>query len=148
MMSKIPPGVLNLKSVDHVGIHVRDINKVIDVWQKMYGIGPWAVREMKRTLPDGKVLTTKLAFAYSENGVEFELIQPPEGSQQWMDAHGEGLQHWGFFVDDVNGEAAKLVEKGAKIVAQVPGQWIYLDAPGAGGVIFELMRKRGRIVDP
>jgi len=146
-MAKSESSILKLKTIDHIGIHVRNIDKVIEVWQKMYGIGPWAVREMKHTLPDGKVLTTKLAFAYSENNVEYELIQPPEGHTTWMDTHGEGLQHWGFFVDDVNGEAAKLVEQGAKIIAQVPGQWIYLDYLGAGGVIFELMQKRGRVVD-
>jgi len=138
---------LELKTLDHIGIHVKNIEKVMEVWEKMFGIGPWTIREMKFTAPDGKNLPVKLAFAYSKNGVEYELIQPPEGYTQWMDYHGEGLQHWGFFVDDVNGEAAKMVECGAKIVAQVPGQWIYLDCPGAGGVIFELMQKRGRIVD-
>ena len=44
-------------------------------------------------------------------------------------------------------KAAKLVERGAKIIMQVPGEWVYLDTPGAGGVIFELMQRRGRIVD-
>lgn len=131
-----------LKSLDHVGIHVKNIEKVMEVWEKMFGIGPWTIVEQKLT----ESIIVKLAFAYSENGVEYELIQPPEGYTQWMDYHGEGIQHWGFFVDDVDGEAAKLVKRGAKIVLQVPGQWIYLDCPGAGGVIFELMQRRGRIV--
>ena len=140
-------GNLKLGPLDHVGIHVRNLEAVIEVWERMFGVGPWAIREMSRTTSEGKTLTTRLAFAYTDNGVELELIQPPEGYQTFIDEHGEGLNHWGFFVDDVDGEAAKLVERGASIVAQSPGQWIYLDCGGPGGVIFELMRRRGRITD-
>ena len=145
-MSNSKQSKFKLKTLDHVGIHVKNIEKVMEVWEKMFGIGPWTMRDQKLTAPSGESAIVKLAFAYSENGVEYELIQPPEGYTQWMDYHGEGLQHWGFFVDDVDGEAAKLVERGAKIFMQVPGQWIYMDCPGAGGVIFELMQRRGRIV--
>jgi len=136
-----------LETVDHIGIHVRDCEKVIETWGRMFGIGPWAIREISGTTPEGKTVTTKLAFAYTGNGVELELIQPAEGFTTFIDTHGEGLHHWGFFVDDVDGEAAKLVEQGAEIVQQRPGQWIYLDCGGPGGVIFELMQRRGRITD-
>ncbi len=134
-----------LETVDHIGIHVRDCEKVIETWGRMFGIGPWAIREMSGTTPEGKTVTTKLTFAYTDNGVELELIQPAEGYTKFIDTHGEGLHHWGFFVDDVDGEAARLVEKGATIVQQRPGQWIYLDCGGPGGVIFELMGRRGKI---
>lgn len=138
---------LKLGPLDHIGIHVRNIERVMETWERMFGLGPWAIREIGGTGPEGQALSTRLAFAYTDNGVEIELIQPPEGHTQFMDAHGEGLHHWGFFVDDVDNEAARLVEKGAKIVMQRPGQWIYLDCGGPGGVIFELMRRRGRITD-
>ncbi len=121
---------LKLETIDHIGIHVRDCEKVIETWGRMFGIGPWAIREIGGTTPEGKTLTTRLAFAYLDNGVELELIQPPEGHTGFIDTHGEGLHHWGFFVDDVDGEAARLVERGAKIVQQRPGQWIYLDCGG------------------
>ena len=137
----------NLTTLDHIGIHVRDCEKVIETWEKMFGIGPWAIREVSSTTPEGKTVITKLAFAYTDNGVELELIQPPEGRTQFMDEHGEGLHHWGFFVDDADGEAANLVNQGATIVVQKPGQWIYLDCGGPGGVIFELMQRRGRITN-
>ena len=29
-----------LKTVDHIGIHVRDCEKVIETWERMFGIGP------------------------------------------------------------------------------------------------------------
>ena len=88
----------------------------------------------------------RLAFAYLGE-VEIELIQPPEGRRKFIDTHGEGLHHWGFFVDDLDGETANLVTQGATIIAQQSGSWVYLDCGGPGGVIFELMKRRGKITD-
>ena len=138
-------GLLKLGPLDHVGIRVKNCEAVMETWAKMYSIGPWAIREMKGKTPEGEDYTVRLAFAYSDNGVELELVQLPEGRDTFIEEHGEGLRHWGFFVDDVDGEAKKMVDAGAKIVAQQPGGWVYLEVEGAGGVIFELMQRRERI---
>ena len=135
-----------LETVDHIGIVVRDCEKVIETWERMFGIGPWAIREMSGTTPEGKTVAAKLAFAYMGD-LEIELIQIIEGKilhSEFLETHGEGLHHLGFFVDDVDGEAASLVAQGAKVIVQNPG-WIYLDCGGPGGVIFELMARRGKI---
>ena len=146
-MADSETGKLRLGTLDHIGIQVRDFEEVIETWERMFGIGPWTIREMTRTTPEGKTVTTRLAFAYTDNGVELELIQPPEGRTQFIDTHGEGLHHWGFFVDDVDGEADRMVEHGVKVAFKGPGGNIHLDNSGPGGVRFELMRKRGRITD-
>ena len=136
-----------LKTVDHIGIHVRDCEKVIETWERMFGIGPWAILENSSTDAEGKTFTTRLAFAYLDE-LEIELIQPPEGRRKFIDTHGEGLNHWGFFVDDLKGETDNLVAQGATIVAQgPPDSWVYFDCGGPGGVIFELMKRRGKITD-
>jgi len=138
-----------LETVDHIGIVVRDCEKVIETWERMFGIGPWAIREMSGTTPEGKTVTAKVAFAYMGD-LEIELIQISKGKtlhSEFLETHGEGLHHLGFFVDDVDGEAASLVAKGAKVIVQNPG-WIYLDCGGPGGVIFELMGRRGKITGP
>ena len=147
-MADSETGKLRLGTVDHIGIHVRDCEKVIETWERMFGIGPWTIREVPMTSPDGKSVMLKQAFAYTDNGVELELIQPPDGYTRVLDTHGEGLQHLGFFVDDVDGEAAKLVELGAKITGRGgPNTWAYLDCGGPGGVIFELIRRHGKLTD-
>jgi len=138
-----------LETVDHIGIVVRDCEKVIETWERMFGIGPWAIREMSGTTPEGKTVTAKVAFAYMGD-LEIELIQIIKGKtlhSEFLETHGEGLHHLGFFGDDVDGEAASLVAKGAKVIVQNPG-WIYLDCGGPGGVIFELMGRRGKITGP
>ena len=142
-MADSETGALKLKTLDHIGIQVRDVEEVIETWERTFGIGPWTVREMSRTTPEGETLTTKLAFAYTDNGVEIELIQ--SSRNEFIDAHGEGLHHWGFFVDDVDEDAAKAVEQGAKVAFKGSGGNIHLSGDSPGGVRFELMRKRGKV---
>jgi methylmalonyl-CoA/ethylmalonyl-CoA epimerase len=127
---------VELKSVDHIGIVVRDCDKVIESWSELFGLGPWNFREM-----GGGGVKLRVGFGYLGN-IRIDLIQPVEGKvlhSEFLEEHGEGLHHLGFYVDDVNKEAAKLVEKGAKILINNPGNYIYLDTGGPGGVIFELM---------
>lgn len=136
-----------LETVDHIGIVVRDCEKVIETWERMFGIGPWTFTTNTGTDAGGNPIDVRLAFAYLGD-LEIELIQVVKGKilhSEFLEEHGEGLHHLGFFVDDVDREAAKLVTQGAKIIIQRPGQWIYLDSGGPGGVIFELMQRRGKI---
>ena len=138
---------LKLETVDHIGIVVKDCEKVAESWEKMFGIGPWTFITNSGTDAEGNPIESKLGFAYMGD-LELELIEITKGKilhSEFLNEHGENLHHLGFFVDDVDGEAAKLVERGAEIIIQRPGQWIYLDSGGPGGVIFELMQRRGKI---
>ena len=36
---------LQLKTVDQISFAVKDIDKVIESWSALYGIGPWTFRE-------------------------------------------------------------------------------------------------------
>jgi len=149
-MTKSETHKFTLETVDHIGIVVRDCEKVIETWGRMFGIGPWTFTTNTGTDAEGNPMEVKLAFAYMGD-LEIELIEIKKGKilhSEFLEEHGEGLHHLGFFVDDVDGEAAKLVEQGAEIIIQRPGQWIYLDSGGPGGVIFELMQRRGKITGP
>lgn len=128
------------KAVNHIGIQVKNCEKVIETWERMFGIGPWRIREVNHTDAEGKTVTTRLAFA-DLGGVLMALVEPPEGRSEFLDTHGEGLHHLGFFVDNVDDEVANLSEQGAKILMHQPGVNAYLDSGGPGGVIFEVMRE-------
>jgi len=111
------------KTVDHISYAVKDIERVVADWSRLYGIGPWTYREK----------------------MEIELVQCVEGrifQSRFLDTWGEGLHHIGFFVDDVDAETANLVAQGAKLFIHDRGNFAYLDAGGAGGAIFELMQRR------
>ena len=135
------------KTVDHIGIMVKDCEKVIEHWEQVLGIGPWEIRDVDSTTSEGKTVTTRLAFTYL-GGLLMALVQPPEGSSEFLDTHGEGLHHLGFFVDDVDVEVANLVEQGVKIISHNKGRSAHLDIGGPGGVIYEVMKESNYLQVP
>jgi len=142
-MPESSPHKLQLTVVNQIGIVVRDADAVIKSWESLFGIGPWEIREMRGKGTDGQPVRVKLAFA-SLGGVSLELIQPVEGRifhHEFLEAHGEGLHHLGFHVDDVDAEADNLVRQGASVLSNLPGRYAYLGTGGPGGVIFEVIRR-------
>jgi len=134
---------MQLKSVDQISYAVQDIDEVIKKWSTLYGMGPWTFRENGGADAKGRPWKIRMAFTYI-GPVQIELVQCTEGrifQSKFIDKCGEGLHHLGFYVDDVDAEAKKLIEKGAKLLIQDPGNFAYLDAGGPGGAIFELMRR-------
>lgn len=134
---------LELNKVDQIGIVVRDIDKVVESWSSLFGIGPWTYTELGGTDEKGRSGKARLAFAQL-GSVSLELIQCIEGRifhSDFLDEHGEGLHHLGFYVDDVDGEAANLVEQGCELLSTMPGVYAYLGTGGPGGVIFEVIRR-------
>lgn len=63
--------------------------------------------------------------------------------KEFLEKQGEGINHIGFFVDDLAAEIAKLVGKGCRVVSSGRttggGAFAYFDTDGVGGIIFELM---------
>jgi len=142
-MATQTPHQLPLKRVDQIGIVVRDADAVIKSWTALFGVSPWSYREMGGKDAKGRDFKVKLAFA-SLGGVQLELIQPVEGRifhSAFLEQHGEGLHHLGFYVDDVDAEAANLVKQGATILNTMPGRFAYMGTGGPGGVIFEVIRR-------
>lgn len=134
---------LKLNKVDQIGIVVRDIDAVIKSWSTLFNIGPWTHREMNGKNEQEQPVKVHLAFAMLGT-VQIELIQPVEGRifhSEFLDVHGEGLHHLGFYVDDVDTEAANLVKQGCSVLSALPGRYAYMGTNEPGGVIFEVIRK-------
>jgi len=122
---------------------VRDIDKTVEAWSRLYSFGPWTYQENGGLDAKGRPWKIRMAFAYI-GGVEIELIQCIEGrifQSRFLDTWGEGVHHIAWQVDDVDEEVKKLVAKGAKLFVHDPGRFAYLDGGGAGGAIFELQQK-------
>ena len=134
---------VQLGEVNQIGIVVKNIDKVIESWSSMFGLGPWNFRDKADTDAEGRPFKVRIAHSYIGT-LNIELIQPVEGrifQSRFLDEHGEGIHHLGFYVDDVDEEAANLVAQGAKVLFTDPGQFAYMDSGGPGGVIFELIKK-------
>jgi len=141
----------------HVSVVVKDMAKAMKFYESL-GIGPFPpllgpqgkVSLVNKTL-HGKPAAWELDLRHAEGGVgdlTFELIQPLEGDtpvKDFLEKKGEGIQHIGFFVDNMEQETAKMAEKGFKITqsGETPTvKWAYFGTDAVGGVSIELMQKK------
>jgi methylmalonyl-CoA/ethylmalonyl-CoA epimerase len=124
----------------HIGFIVKDVHKTMEDLSFL-GLGPFeqapmanlAARELrgKQVIADSDVWFTDIGE------VKLELVQPLEGKslqKETLERRGEGIEHLGFFVDNLEEEVDKLVKKGWKVVAGARG-------PSGGGYSFLQSRK-------
>ena len=133
-----------------VGIVVRDMDKAIEFYESL-GIGPFhegpsAIAIDRKVY--GKPADVKIRGAITQLGqIEFELFEPIEGEsiqKEFLDTKGEGVVHIGSYVDDIDSEVAKLVEKGFEVISSGGisdgGKFAYIDTRAIGGVVLELFQ--------
>jgi methylmalonyl-CoA/ethylmalonyl-CoA epimerase len=140
---------VHLSNLDQISIVVRDMDRAIEYWGSVFGLGPFYVvddylAEMNYRGHVGKC-RLKMAFAMV-SGIEIELIQVLEGETPHLEhlaQHGEGLFHLRFRVDDLDLTLAKLAGEDVRPIwcDRYPGGVMaYLDSHKVGGVRFELVR--------
>ncbi len=146
--------------VDQIGIVVSDLDRAIKHYESL-GLGPFKSRKPSylsrelygRPVPPDAVLI-KVASAQS-GPLQLELVEPVAEGTHWMEflrAKGEGINHLGLFVDDFDIEAAKLLEKGYRIIYkstfQFPngalGRAAYFDTDKVGGILIEPIQRSPR----
>ncbi|MFQ5996618.1 MAG: VOC family protein [Dehalococcoidales bacterium] len=139
----------------HVSVVVRDMKQAIQFYQSL-GIGPFQALigpEGTVTLTEkkvrGKPVDYEIDLRHAElGGLNLEVIQPLEGEtpvKEFLEKKGEGIQHIGFYVDDLDQETAKMAEKGFTITQSGESprvKWAYYDTDKVGGVAIELMQQK------
>lgn len=144
---------LDLPNACQVGIVVRDIDKAIAYYEKVWGIGPFVRPEISFTEKTyyGKPSDFKLGLGFCSLGpIEMELIQPLTGPtihQDFLEKKGEGIHHIGFDVKDLYARLERYQKMGIKILmsGRTPaGGFAYLDTGNIGNVIVEIFQRAGR----
>jgi catechol 2,3-dioxygenase-like lactoylglutathione lyase family enzyme len=145
---------MKLPNLGQVGVVVRDIQKAVQYYSSTFGIGPFDIYDFhpKRAWIRGKeVAPFKIKIAMADLGqVKFELIQVVEGKlphNEFLETHGEGLQHLGFYSENYEEWKSKVKEKGIEILCeaevedQIRGRRraFYMDSSKIGGVLFEII---------
>jgi methylmalonyl-CoA/ethylmalonyl-CoA epimerase len=149
-MEKTSTEKLPFSRVDQIGIIVRDMDKAIEYYQSL-GIGPFESMGITHTERRvyGKVVTdVKNVVRVAQMGqVQLELVQPVAGKSiqsEFLERHGEGINHLGVFVDDVDREMDKLVQRGFRVIANTRfaggGGGAYFDTDRIGGVLLEVVQ--------
>ncbi len=155
LMRSKKDGGLKVPWLGQLGIVVRDIDKTIDYYQGVFGIGPWAIfeGEPEWCLEGEEEVFFRGKMAMAQAGpVQIELIQIMEGRSMHSDFLGEsdeGLHHIGFFVNDVKERVRAAREAGIKVLQHgrlkqlgLVIEYAYLDSTETGGVIIEYIQSR------
>lgn len=163
-----PPASLPLpflqNGVAQIGILVKDLDRAVELYWQVFGIGPWQFYTygkplVKRMTYYGKPVDYHMRLALSSCGpTRIELIELGGGDTIYADfvcEHGYGLQHVGVLVDDMRAalqqaEAAgfKMIQDGAGFGMDEDGHYAYLDTQEEFGMTIELIERPGRRMPP
>ena len=139
----------------HVSVVIRDMETAVKYYESL-GIGPFeqtlggaskVYREVHgKPAPDVK----NIEMMAQMGPIRFALVQPIAGEsvqKEFLQRRGEGIDHIGFRVDDLEEETAKLAKKGVpRMLRAVKGSggagYAYFDTRKVGNLVVELMQKR------
>jgi hypothetical protein len=148
--------------VAQVALVVEDLDKTVENYWKLYGIGPWHFYTygkplVKRMSYHGEPSEYKMRIALSYLGpLRIELIELGEGNTVYADfvrEHGYGVHHFGILVEDMEAAVAEaeaagvaMLQDGAGFGRDGDGHYAYLDTEEEIGVMLELIeRPEGRV---
>lgn len=132
------------KKVNQVAIVVKDLDKAVKFYQDVIGIGPFQI--MDRPVEECELYGSKTQFQIKtalcmNEGMQLEIIQVMQGCNahsEFLQEKGEGIHHFGFYVDDLEAEIKKYADHGIKVLSQggyMGVKWAYMDtAPQCGSV--------------
>ncbi len=146
---------MNNWKLAHVGVVVRDMDQVIEYYKSLGLVtetGTEWISDNKELdaqaygKPADPKCKVRISGAMHIGPVELLLNQPLEGEgrqQDFLNSHGEGTNHIAFFVDDLESEKAKMIEKGISIMFEVQGN-VYFDTRKFGNVVIQLLQRRSK----
>jgi len=104
-----------LKKIDHVGIAVNNIDDALEFYRDQLGLELGGVEEV----PEQKV---KVAFMHiGESRIELLQSTDPEGPvAKFIEKRGQGIQHIGIGVENIEETLEILKTKGAKLIDEKP----------------------------
>jgi methylmalonyl-CoA/ethylmalonyl-CoA epimerase len=148
IVEKDATGKTTFTQMMHVGLVVRDMKKAIERLTTL-GIGPFTPRILPadaRETYRGKpfIPSQRVSIQITRIGnMELELIQPINGEsphQEFLDQKGEGIQHLGFTVNNLEEDVKRLTHEGCEIM-------LTSQFKGGGGVAYLDLEAAGLIVE-
>ena len=113
-------GELGLGPIDQVCYAVNDLDAALPRYASIYGDFEVSIAELKDCTIRGEIADCTLKIAWNRSSpIEIELIEVLEGDtshSEHLRAHGEGLHHVRFRVDDLDARLDVLREAGFDVV--------------------------------
>jgi methylmalonyl-CoA/ethylmalonyl-CoA epimerase len=119
-----------VKSVDHVGVAVADLDEARRLWDGLLGQTP-VVEE---------VSSQKVRTATYPCGIELVAPMGPDSPiARFLGKRGPGIHHVTLAVEDLEGQLARLKAQGVALVNETP-------VKGAGGCPVAFLRPVGGVL--
>lgn len=104
-----------LKSINHIGIAVKDLDHSMKVFKNIFGVEDFH----RETVEKQKVNVA----SFKVGDVLLELTSPTDEASpiaKFIEKKGEGIHHIAFESDDVQSELDRLKEKDIKLINESP----------------------------
>ncbi|MBM3777304.1 MAG: hypothetical protein FJW23_03560 [Acidimicrobiia bacterium] len=142
------PTVFDQRTVSHIGMVVRDVEKTSRAIADVFGLTAPPVRDTKPVpLADGYTGDPKAHTREAQvrfDNIVLRVIQPVGGKSPWRDLldRRHGAHYINFFVEDVNATDAYLTSRGGhRILGNKTAPYSYNDMHDAlGGLTVLLLR--------
>ncbi len=142
-----------MKTIVQVAIVTRDIEASARRWAAVLGMPVPAITTTRpgqevRVVYKGKPSSGRARLAFFRLGqVVLELIEPVGGDTSWkqfLDEHGEGVQHLGFQVENLDEAIARAARLGMPVLHRGRydrdnGDYVYIDSEKPLGVTVEFL---------
>ena len=127
---------LDVGTIAQVGIVVRSLAKSIENYERTMGIGPFLMIDFRpeKSFVRGRnpAIHLKIGVAQLTPALSLELIEVVGGEpyhKDFLEAHGEGVQHLGYLSDDYDGVLTRAGNLGIDVL-----MWAETDVAGMGHV--------------
>ncbi len=137
-----------------VGIVVRSIDETLKFYEKVFGFGPFEIREVDYPTATyyGETAGYRGKRAFFHLGpIQIELIELRDGKtihEAFLKEKGEGVHHLAFEVKDLVEGKRRAEESGLKVTQSFTrpdgSGFAYVDSEKIGGVSFELIQRPAR----
>ena len=144
-------GAFHPSRLCQVGIVVKNIDETLRFYEKMFGFGPFEVRDVDypNATYYGKTAGYRGKRAFFHLGpIQIELIELKDGNtihEDFLREKGEGLHHIGFEVTNLEEAKKNAEDSGLKVIqgfTRPDGTgFAYLDSDRVGGVVMELIQR-------
>ena len=133
-----------IKTIDHVGIAVKNLEKSLCHWRELFGLRDHGIEKIEEH-------GVKIVRLDRDEGPSVELVSPIDGTSpvdKFIKDHGEGIHHFCFTVDDIHSAMESLKKKGVKFIQDEPregadGNLVVFIYPGCfNGVLIELKEEK------
>jgi len=143
-----------MKTVIQVAMVCKDVEATSKAWAKMLGVDPPRINTTRpghevKVEYRGKASEGRAKLAFLKMGqVVLEFIQPVGEGTSWkeyLDKHGEGVQHLGFQVADLDKTIQSLGRLGMPVLHRGRydadnGTYVYMESEKPLGVTVELLK--------